>query len=331
MPDEDRVRPAEPGLKGFGTVCGLVPGMLANPGGLALLSIGRISSVVNKVLNYYNCLFPYGPTFFRLTRISLRMSEATSAPPAAAGDPETTFEQVAQWDLEFRTTAAEKLFDLEAEGKALIAMLSSASITARMEATLVRRSSSSHRPVAAAATSPVGIPPWLPIVGCIDLVLEDLGGGDLVPLQRPTSPTPRQLPHRSHASHAARRWLSAVRLLTPSPPHPHRTRLWAQGEARWDAVATVWAGWKVYCCEGGADGAAPDAGAGAAAGPGPDEKVAALGAAVQEVVTSLDALHLQPTGMYQRIQDGIDATAFGVSTLMSKISPAPAITTDVAS
>ena len=43
---------------------------------------------------------------------------------------------------------------------------------------------------------------------------------------------------------------------------------------------------------------------------------AQLGGAIADVVDSLDAPHLRPTGIVARLRDGVDAAAFGAATLV---------------
>lgn len=46
---------------------------------------------------------------------------------------------------------------------------------------------------------------------------------------------------------------------------------------------------------------------------------AELGAKVAAVVQELDAAHLRPTGIRQRLQSGVDAACHGIMTLVTKI------------
>jgi len=51
-----------------------------------------------------------------------------------------------------------------------------------------------------------------------------------------------------------------------------------------------------------------------------DSDPAELGAAIQAVVDHLDAVHLQPSSIVERISGGVDAAAFGVATLMQNLA-----------
>lgn len=44
-----------------------------------------------------------------------------------------------------------------------------------------------------------------------------------------------------------------------------------------------------------------------------------LGAAIAKVVTTLDAPHLKPSGIYERLTSGTDAACYGLATLMGDI------------
>jgi hypothetical protein len=48
----------------------------------------------------------------------------------------------------------------------------------------------------------------------------------------------------------------------------------------------------------------------------------ALGAAIGTVVVELAADHLRPTGMLQRLRDGVEAASFGVGTLLTNLPAA---------
>eukprot|EP00746_Dinoflagellata_sp_MGD_P062036 gnl/MRDRNA2_/MRDRNA2_26155_c0_seq1.p1 gnl/MRDRNA2_/MRDRNA2_26155_c0~~gnl/MRDRNA2_/MRDRNA2_26155_c0_seq1.p1 ORF type:complete len:137 (-),score=45.36 gnl/MRDRNA2_/MRDRNA2_26155_c0_seq1:232-642(-) len=48
-----------------------------------------------------------------------------------------------------------------------------------------------------------------------------------------------------------------------------------------------------------------------------------LGAAIKAVMDHLDADHLQPSSMVERLNEGIDACAFGVQTLMQNLADPP--------
>jgi hypothetical protein len=49
----------------------------------------------------------------------------------------------------------------------------------------------------------------------------------------------------------------------------------------------------------------------------------ALGLAIQGVVDALDAVHLKPTSILQRLRDGVGAACFGVATLIQNLPEAP--------
>eukprot|EP00931_Biecheleriopsis_adriatica_P001474 TRINITY_DN101827_c0_g1_i1.p1 TRINITY_DN101827_c0_g1~~TRINITY_DN101827_c0_g1_i1.p1 ORF type:complete len:146 (-),score=27.89 TRINITY_DN101827_c0_g1_i1:68-460(-) len=53
-----------------------------------------------------------------------------------------------------------------------------------------------------------------------------------------------------------------------------------------------------------------------------------LGTAIQQVVDDLDAPHLKPTGILERLQGGTDAACFGLATLVSKLRPEAGAGTD---
>ena len=43
------------------------------------------------------------------------------------------------------------------------------------------------------------------------------------------------------------------------------------------------------------------------------------GADINKVIEMLEAPHLKPTGMLERLQDGVEAAAFGVATLVNNL------------
>ena len=63
------------------------------------------------------------------------------------------------------------------------------------------------------------------------------------------------------------------------------------GEARWGQCVSRWDAWK-------------------------DAEPAVLGIKIEAAVTSLDAVHLKPTGILERLEGGLDAACYGLATLV---------------